>query len=348
MPIQSPKTCEYCKKRPADQTLFTTFMRCGEGDATKRNAHLCDQCRHQTMLVLDHVGMTISFEGDDQLRWDAHIRLSDQATRSRARRTMQREDMLLQFRNPPSPNRAREPSLPEKLSLLHQLHAEGLVESTIDRGGEFWPEDTCTLTTNGQKAATFIDERRHAEADGLPIGEWSPLYVPEQGTEDEFREYADQCMVSPAGDRYDSTMHLMLRRKDGAPAGRRERAPQTNLLFDEEMWTSRPTQPVGYFFFRNVPAIAFDIEDAQMLAEYYELIRTAAGPDIRWTVMDPTPMNPTHPEGTAGRTIRADGPVIKAAAFVSTFMPPGERPGIRTLRQHAQQQHRNGEAARRR
>ena len=140
----------------------------------------------------------------------------------------------------------------------------------------------------------------------------------------------------------------MLRRKDGAPAHRRERVPETHLLFDEKMWTSRPTRLVGYFVYRNIPAIAFDIDDALMLAEYYELIRTAAGTDIEWTVMDPTPVNPTHPEGAAARTIRADGPVMEAAAFVSNFLPPGEPPGIQTLREHAQQQRRNEEAARRR
>ena len=100
--------------------LFTSFMRCGEGDATKRNAHLCERCRHHAMLVLDHVGMTIAFEGDGQLRWDAHVKLTDTATRSLARRAMQREDVLLQLHDPSAAARAPEATQPDKLSIIHR------------------------------------------------------------------------------------------------------------------------------------------------------------------------------------------------------------------------------------
>ena len=182
--MQSPttRTCEYCAKRPADQRLFTTFMRCGEGDATKRNAHLCERCGHRAMLVLDHIGMTVAFDGDGQLRWDAFITLSGRATRSLARRAMQREDLLLQLDDPSAAARAPEPSLPERLSIIHELAVEErLVESTVDRGREFWPEDTCRVTTRGEDTAAFIRERRHAEADGLPIEKWNPRYVPRAG-----------------------------------------------------------------------------------------------------------------------------------------------------------------------
>lgn len=191
-------TCQYCAHRPADQTLFTVLMRCGEGDATKRNAHLCERCRRRAMLVLDRIGMTVAFNGDGQLRWDALVTLSERATRSLARRAMQRDDLLLQLRNPSAAPRAPGPPLPEKVSIIHELAVEErLIESTVDRGGEFWPEDTCRLTARGEDAAAFIDERRRAETGGLPIGEWSPRYVPEQGTEDEFREYAGQQLFSP-------------------------------------------------------------------------------------------------------------------------------------------------------
>ena len=150
--MQSPTTgtCEYCAKRPADQTLFTTFMRCGEGDATKRNARLCDRCRHHAMLVLDHVGMTVAFEGDGQLDWDAHVTLAESATRSRARRAVQREDLLVQLGNASAANRAPAATQPEKLSILHGLAAEGLVENAIERS-EFWPEGHLQADRKGRR-----------------------------------------------------------------------------------------------------------------------------------------------------------------------------------------------------
>lgn len=306
-------------------------MRCGEGDATKRNAHLCERCGHRAMLVLDHIGMTVAFDGDGQLRWDALVTLSENAARPLARRAMQREDLLLQLRDPAAAGRAPEPAEPERFSILHQLNAERLVESTVDRSGEFWPEGACRLTAAGKEAADAAGERRRAEASGLPITEWSPRYVPEQGTEEEFREYAGQELFSPEGERYDASQHVMLRRGDGAPAGKDGGARKTHLFFDDEMWTTQPVRPVGYFVFRNVPAIAFDADGVQMLAEYYELVLAVAGPGVRWTIMEPTPANPMYLEGTAGRTIRADSPAMKNAAFVSVFQPPGERPGIRTF-----------------
>ena len=341
--MQSPttRTCQYCAKRPADQTLFTTFMRCGEGDATKRNAHLCERCRHHAMLVLDHIGMIIAFDNDGQLYWDALVTLSEKAARSLARRAMQREDLLLQLRDPSASGRAPEPTQPEKFSILHQLATEALVESTVDRGRDFWPEDTCRLTARGEEAAAFIHERRRAEAGGLPIEEWNPRYVPEQGTEEEFREYAGQELVSPEGDRYDASQHLVLRRKNGRAAGENDNARKTHLFFDEEMWTTRPVQPVGYFVFENIPAIAFDADGVHVLAEYYELVLAVAGPSVRWTIMDSAPANPMYLEGAARRTLRADGPAARAAAFVSIFTPPGERPGIQQLRKHAHQQNRD-------
>ena len=244
--MQSPTTtCQYCRKRRADQTLFTSYMRCGEGDATKRNAHLCEGCRHHAMLVLDRIGMTIAFEGDGQLRWDAHVKLSDTATRSLARRAMQREDLLLHLDDPSAAARAPEPTEPEKLSLIHQLAVEeALVESDVDRGREFWPEDPCRLTASGKEAAALIRKRRRAEADGLPIKEWSPRYVPEQGTDEEFREYANRVVISPDGDRYDGSDHLMLRQDgDRAPSVDITSEPQAHLLFQPELWTSRPIRP---------------------------------------------------------------------------------------------------------
>lgn len=312
-------------------------MRCGEGDATKRNAHLCDRCRHHAILTLDHIGMIVAFEGDGQLGWDAHVTLSERATRSLARRAMQRDDLLVQLRDQSAASRAPSPSQPEKFSILHQLAAEGLVENTVDRR-EFWPDDTGRLTAKGQEAALFIHERRRAEAGGLPIDEWSPLYVPEQGTEDEFREYADRQVTSPEGDRYDAGAHLMLRRNDTGPADESGGAPQTHLFFDKEMWITRPAQPIGYFFFENIPAIAFDADDVQILAEYYELILTVAGLGVRWAVISPSPANPMYLEGTGHGAIRADGPGNTPIAFVSIFQPPRERPGIELLRKRARQQ----------
>ncbi|MYH27724.1 MAG: hypothetical protein F4137_02485 [Acidobacteria bacterium] len=335
--MQSPKLCDYCRKRPADQTLFTSFMSCGEGDATKRNAHLCERCRHHAMLVLDRIGMTIAFEGDGRLRWDAHVKLSDSATRSLARRAMQREDLLLRLDEPSTAARAPEPTEPEKLSLIHQLAVEErLVESEVDRGREFWPEDPCRLTATGQQVAAFIRGHRRAEANGLSIKEWSPRYVPEQGTDEEFREYATRVVISPDGDRYDGSDHLMLRQDgDRAPSGNITSEPQTHLLFQPDLWTTRRLQPIGYFFFDAIPVIAFDADDMQVLAEHYELARAVAGADVRWTLIEPTPANPMYPNGEAARMIRANGPGTTAAAFASIFQPPGERPGIRMLRKRA-------------
>ncbi|MCY4120240.1 MAG: hypothetical protein OXG72_04895 [Acidobacteria bacterium] len=337
--MKSPTTttCQYCGDRPADQTLFTVFMRCGEGDATKHKAHLCERCRIRAMRVLDHIGMTIAFDGDGQLRWDALITLSERATRSRARRAMQREDLLLELDDPATTARARKPPLAEKLSIIHELAVEErLIESTVDRGREFWPEDTCRLTVKGQGEAAFIRNRRRAEANGLPIEEWKPGYVIEQVTEREFREYASHPLVSPDDKVYDADHHLMLRRKDEASADEEASPQKTHLFFDEELWTTQPLQPVGYFVLRNTPAIAFDADGVQMLAEYYELIRSVAGTDVRWTIMEPAPKNPMHKvEAPDSRTIRADGPGIEAAAFVSIFDPPGERPGIQALRELA-------------
>lgn len=130
----------------------------------------------------------------------------------------------------------------------------------------------------------------------------------------------------------------MLRRKDGGPAGEDGGARTTHLFFDEEMWTTRPVQPVGYFVFENTPAIAFDAGGVQMLAEYYELVLAVAGPGVRWTIMEPTPANPMYLEGVTRRTIRADSRTMRAAAFVSIFDPPGERPRIQALRERAPQQ----------
>lgn len=335
--MQSPttRTCEYCGKRPADQTLFTTFMRCGEGDATKRNAHLCERCRHHAMLVLDRIGMVVAFEDDSQLDWDAHVTLSKHATRSRARRAVQREDLLQQLADPSATSRTGDPTQPEKSSILHQLATEKLIVSNVDRGREFWPEDPCRLTSEGEQAAAAIRARRKAEIDGRPFSEWSPAYVPEQLTEEEFREYADQHAISPDGEWYDANRHLILRRNGGGPPDRAHQAPDTHPLFDQDMWTTRTTRPVGYFFHENLAGIAFDIDNVQILAEYYELIRAGAGPDVRWAVMDPTPANPDYLNGTDARTIRADDPAGKAVAFAAIFRPPGNRPAIRALREHA-------------
>ena len=352
--MQSPttRTCGHCAKRPADQTLFTAFMRCGEGDATKRKEHLCDQCRHHAMLVLHHIGMTIAFEGDGQLRWDAHVTLSEHATRSLARRAMQHHDLLVQLRDASAANRAPVPSTPEKLSILHQLAAGGLVENTIERS-EFRPDDTCRLTANGQDIASLLHNQRFAEAGGLPMKEWSPLYVLEQGTVEEFREhadreYADHQMASPEGVLYDAGKHLMLRRDDPGPDGETGAARGTHLFFDEEVWTIQPIHPIGYFFFEEFPAIAFDADDVQILAEYYELIRAVAGPGVRWTLMSPTPANPLYPDGAEYRTVRASGSEAAPAAFVSIFRPPGERPEIELLRKRARQQDDAGEGPGRR
>ena len=339
MKARTTTTCQYCGDRPADQRLFTVFMRCGEGNATKRNAHLCERCRIHAMRVLDQIGMTIAFDGDGQLRWDALVTLSETATRSLARRAMQREDLLLELDDPATTARAPTPPLPEKLSIIHQLAVEErLIESTVDRGREFWPEDTCRLTVKGESEAAFIRNRRQAEADGVPIQDWKPGYVTEQVTEREFREYASHPLVSPDDKLYDADRHLMLRRKDDAGAEEDGSPQRTHLFFDEELWTTRPLQPVGYFVFRNTAAIAFDAEGVQMLAEYYELIRTVTGTDVRWTIMEPTPQNPMYEvEAAAGRTIRADGPDSEPAAFISIFDPPGDRPGIQALQKLAHQ-----------
>lgn len=264
--MQSPttRTCQYCAKRPADQTLFTTFMRCGEGSATKRNATCANGARQHAMLVLDSMGMVVAFKDDGQIDWDAHVTLSENATRSLARRARQREDLLVQLEDPSAPIRAHAPTRPEEHSILHQLAAEGLIESTVDRGREFRPEDTCRLTRKGNEAAACIRKRRTAETGGLPIDEWSPLYVPEQGTEEEFREYADQPMISPHGDLYDASPYLMLRHSDGGSAGKERSTQKTYLVFDEGIWTTRPVRPIGYFSFKNISAIAFDADNVQV------------------------------------------------------------------------------------
>lgn len=86
----------------------------------------------------------------------------------------------------------------------------------------------------------------------------------------------------------------------------------------------------------------------QVLAKYYELIQAIAGPDVQWTVMEPTPMNPTYTDGPAARTLRADSPAGGTAAFVSIFTPPEKRPKIQRLRKRARQQDSADEAADRR
>jgi hypothetical protein len=335
MQSPTPRSCQYCDKRPADQTLFTTFMRCSEGDATKRNAHLCERCRHHAMLVLDRIGMTVAFENDGQLHWDAHVTLSEHATRSLARRRVQREDLLLQLAEPSADGRTGEPTAPERSSILHQLATEGLIESTVDRGGEFWPEDPCRLTGEGEQAASAIRDRRLIETDGRPISEWSPLYTPEGLTREEYQEQAEQHAISPEGDWYDATTYMMLRRDDGEPPGMRDMQHEPHVLFDPQMWTTRRVKPVGYYFHEKLPAIAFDADGVQVFAEYYELIRTVGGPGVRWTVMEPTPANPEHANGRSARTVRADDGAGKAVGFAAIFEPPGRRPVIETLREHA-------------
>ena len=340
--MPSPKICDYCKERPADQTLFTTFMQCGEGNATKRNAHLCEHCSRGAAMVLDRIGMNIAFEGDGQLRWDALITLSDLATRSRSRRAMQRDDLLLQVQEPSTAARAPKPTEAEWLSIIHELAVEEkLIESTVDRGREFWPEDPCILTARGEETASRIRERRRAEADGLAIEEWSAEFVPEQGTEEEFRNYADRVLVSPDGDRYDASDHVVLRRNEEQATAKDEKAATAQLFFEKDAWTTQPVRPVGYFFFENIPAIAFDADGVQILAEYYQLVHAVDGMDIQWAIFQPTPMNPMWKGEASRNMLRADSPDGKAVAFVSVFDPPGERSGIQALRQVAQRQNSN-------
>ena len=156
-------TCKQCGRHPADQVLFTTFLRCGEGNATKRKSDLCDECCQIAMGVLDRIGMRIAFEGDGQLEWDAHVSLLENATAARARRAVQRDDVLMQMMDGSADKRGAEPSAPEKLSILYELADMKLIENTDDRRGEFWPEATCRLTEDGKQTAIAIQGRRQAE-----------------------------------------------------------------------------------------------------------------------------------------------------------------------------------------
>lgn len=52
------------------------------------------------MLVIDSIGMVVAFKDDGQIDWDAHVTLSENATRSLARRARQREDLLVQLEAP--------------------------------------------------------------------------------------------------------------------------------------------------------------------------------------------------------------------------------------------------------
>lgn len=60
---------------PAEAQLFTTWIACGEGNATKRARRVCGACLATAVDVLDRIGMRIAWEGDGNLQWDAHVRL---------------------------------------------------------------------------------------------------------------------------------------------------------------------------------------------------------------------------------------------------------------------------------
>ena len=160
--------CKLCDAAGADEKLFTTFIRCGEGDATKRTTEVCDECCPKAVRLLDAIGMIVAFEGDGQTGWDALVIVPREAEETRNRRRIQRETVLVSLLDRRTSRRPADGSKPETLSILHELKQEGLIESTVDRDGEFWPEDNCRLTDAGDRAAREVDKRLWETEDDRP------------------------------------------------------------------------------------------------------------------------------------------------------------------------------------
>ena len=63
-PARNSRACEHCAERPADRLLFTVFMHCGYGDATKKTSYLCEQCTREGIQFLDRIGFAIAYAID--------------------------------------------------------------------------------------------------------------------------------------------------------------------------------------------------------------------------------------------------------------------------------------------
>ena len=77
-PVRNERTCEHCAKRPADRLLFTIFMCCGYGDATKKTSYLCEECAQEGVRWLERIGFTIAYAIDGS-EWDALVEMLPEA-----------------------------------------------------------------------------------------------------------------------------------------------------------------------------------------------------------------------------------------------------------------------------
>ena len=77
-PARNTRTCEHCAKRPADRLLFTMFMRCGYGDATKKTSYLCEECTREGVRWLQRIGFTVPY-AIEYGEWDALVKMLPEA-----------------------------------------------------------------------------------------------------------------------------------------------------------------------------------------------------------------------------------------------------------------------------
>ncbi len=71
-PEPGERACEHCGKRRADHKLFTMFMACGQGDATKNTSYLCGECAAEGVRWLERIGFKVATAIDGS-GWDALV-----------------------------------------------------------------------------------------------------------------------------------------------------------------------------------------------------------------------------------------------------------------------------------
>ena len=71
-PPQGSLDCQHCNTRPADLYLFTTIIRTGGSDATKRTTYVCAPCAADAEKWLEHIGLRVTRDTTNT-EWDALI-----------------------------------------------------------------------------------------------------------------------------------------------------------------------------------------------------------------------------------------------------------------------------------
>ena len=73
-PPRNTRACQHCGREPADRYLFTTLMRTGACDATKRTSNLCPGCAEEGAGWMERIGLIVA-RAIDGSKWDAVIEM---------------------------------------------------------------------------------------------------------------------------------------------------------------------------------------------------------------------------------------------------------------------------------